>query len=152
MTESLSGGTQSQNFLAVITNSLDALFSYVPLFRARFTGSRYLFILTNVSFLTFTLERKGDRHHPACVELKAFPQCLLEGKQCVHVKSLMVGAGPVSSPLVQVGWLSISRLAPDVLPASDWCTTWEPPVSHDVQGDRKPTASKWCPGEVSKVH
>ena len=27
----------------------------------------------------------------------------------------------------QVGWLSISRLAPDVLPASDWCTTWGAP-------------------------
>ena len=33
------------------------------------------------------LPTPSDRHHPARVELKAFPQCLLEGRQCIHVRA-----------------------------------------------------------------
>lgn len=42
----------------------------------------------------------GDRHHPAQVELKAFPQCLLEGKECMHVRASRLELAQSPLPLL----------------------------------------------------
>lgn len=124
---------------------------YVPLFRVCFTGSRCLFTLINVSFLTSLWRGKGDRHHRALAELKAFPQCMQEGKRCTHVRAAWLELAR-SALLLSVKGDSASA---DMLQMSCHHLTdadsREPPASQDAQGDRKPKASEWCRG-ASEVH
>lgn len=87
----------------LLSQTLDALFFYVPLFRASIYWQQVFVHSDKCQLLNFHFGEGGDRHHPACVELKALPTVLAGGQAVCTRQSLMVGAGPVSSPLVRQG-------------------------------------------------